>query len=128
MKPTQLRGVFIVSMALASSLTAQLRNAAVDETGVLRSAKKVAVLIELGPPAAAPYRPDFERAKKQITNKLAKHKLQMVVEPADADIVLVAKEFNQNRGAVATATTSEPTSTVVAHDLICLGDEIKVFK
>lgn len=107
---------------------AQLRNAAVDETVVLKSAKKVAVFINLGNPAAAPYRPDFARAQKQITEKLTKQKLQLVVEPADADIVLVAREFNENRGAVASATTIGQTTTAVAQDFICLGDEIKVFK
>jgi fructose-specific component phosphotransferase system IIB-like protein len=77
---------------------------------------------------AAPYRPDFARAKKQISDKLQKQKLQMVVEPTDADVVLVANEFNQNQGAVASATTVGQTTNAVAHDMICLGDEIKVYK
>jgi hypothetical protein len=113
---------------LAVGAAAQLRNMAIDETQVLKAAKKVAVFINLGPPAAAPYRPDFARAKKQISEKLAKQKLQLVAEPAHADIVLVATEFNENRGATASATTSGQTTTAVAHDVICLGDEIKVFK
>jgi fructose-specific component phosphotransferase system IIB-like protein len=107
---------------------AQLRNMAVDETQVLRDAKKVAVLIRLRAPAAAPYRPDFERAKKQIGAKLAKQKLHLVSEPADADIVIVATEFNEDRGAVASATTTGQTTTAVMHDMICLGDEVNVFK
>jgi hypothetical protein len=122
----------ITSCLLASILVGgaagQLRNMAVDDTQALKTAKKVAVFINLGPPAAAPYRPDFARAKKQISEKLAKQKLQLVVEPADADIVLVATEFNENRGATASATTYGQTTTAVAHDVICLGDEIKVFK
>jgi hypothetical protein len=52
----------------------------------------------------------------------------LVAEPADADIVLVATEFNENRGATASATTYGQTTTAVAHDTICLGDEIKLFK
>jgi len=119
---------FLLLLILVGSGAGQLRNMAVDETQVLKSAKKVAVFINLGPPAAAPYRPDFARAKKQIGEKFAKQKLQLVVEPADADIILVATEFNENRGATASATTSGQTTTAVAHDVICLGDEIKVFK
>jgi hypothetical protein len=111
-----------------SSSGGQLRNMAVDETQVLRAAKTVAVFIKLGPPAAAPYRPDFERARKQISVKLAKQKLQVVVEPVDADIVVVVTEFNEDRGATASATTYGQTTTAIAHDVICLGDEVKVFR
>lgn len=119
---------FLLAAILASSCAGQLRNMAVDETQALKTAKKVAVFINLGPPAAAPYRPDFARAKKQITEKLAKQKLELVTEPADADIVLIATEFNANRGATASATTYGQTTTAVAHDVICLGDEVKVFR
>jgi hypothetical protein len=118
--------IFVVALLVSGS--AQLRNAAVDETPILKSAKKVAVFINLGNPAPAAYRPDFERAKKQIAEKLAKQKLQLVVEPANADIVLVATEFNENHGEAATATTYGHTTTIVGNDVICLGDEIKVFK
>jgi hypothetical protein len=118
----------LLLLILVGSGAGQLRNMAVDETQLLKTAKKVAVFINLGPPAAAPYRPDFARAKKQIGDKLARQKLQLVVEPADADIILIATEFNENRGATASATTSGQTTTAVAHDVICLGDEIKVFK
>ncbi len=106
----------------------QLRNMAIDETQVLKNAKKVAVFIDLKPPAAAPYRPDFERAKKQITEKLAKMKLQVVQQPSEADVVLVATEFNEDRGAVASATSYGQTTTAIAKETICLGDELKVFK
>jgi hypothetical protein len=101
---------------------------AAGETHTLKTAKKVAVFINLGPPAAAPYRPDFDRAKKQISAKLAKQKLQLVEHPADADIVLVAREFNSDSGAAtASATSYGNTTTAVAHNTICLGDEVKVF-
>lgn len=117
----------MVVVFLVSCGAGQLRNMAVDETHVLKTAKKVAVFINIGPPAAAPYLPDFARAKKQIGEKLAKQKLQLVIEPADADIILVATEFNENRGSTASATTYGQTTTAVTHDMICLGDEIKVF-
>jgi hypothetical protein len=107
--------------------SAQLRNAAIDDPGVLKTAKKVAVFVELGPPAPAPYQPDFARAKKQITEKLSKNKLQLVSDAADADIVLVASEFNRKQGIVGSATTVGQTTTAVAQDRICLGDEVKVF-
>jgi len=122
------RKSFLLVAILVGGAAGQLRNMAIDETQVLKTAKKVAVFINLGPHAAAPYRPDFARAKKQISEKLAKQKLQLVAEPADADIVLVATEFNENRGATASATTYGQTTTAVARDMICLGDEIKVFK
>lgn len=99
---------------------AQTRNMALDDTQVLKTAKKVAVLINLSPPAAARYRPDFGRAKKQIGEKLAKQKLQLVTDPADADIVLVLREFNSDSGngtAMSTAYLAQ----------ICLGDELKVY-
>ncbi len=113
---------------------------AVDETQVLKEAKKVAVFINLGPSAADPYRPNFARAKKQISEKLAKQKLQLVADPSVADIILVATEFNESHGATASATTNgqattaanettySQTTTAVANDVICLGDEIKIFK
>ena len=121
-------GTALVVALFASSGGGQLRNMAVDETQILRDAKKVAVFIKVGIPAAAPYRPDFERAKKQIGAKLAKQKLQIVVGPAEADIVIVATEFNADRGATTGATTNGQTTTAVTHDMICLGDEINVFR
>lgn len=117
----------LLAAMLVSSSFAQTRNMAVDATHVLKSAKKVAVFINLGPPAAAPYRPNFERAKKQISAKLAKQKLQLVLDPADADIVLVAHEFNSDMGATASATTIGTTTTATAQERICLGDELKVY-
>lgn len=132
---------FLLVTILVGSGAGQLRNMAVDETQVLKEAKKVAVFINLGPPAAAPYRPDFARAKKQISEKLAKQKLQLVADPSKADIILVATEFNENHGATASATTNgqattagandstySQTTTAVVNDMICLGDEIKIFK
>jgi hypothetical protein len=125
--------VATLAIILAGNASGQLRNAADDYTGVLKAAKKVAVFIDVGTPAlgtptAGPYRPDFARAKKQITEKLSKQNLKLVVESSDADIVLVAREFNESDGAVASATSLGPTTTAVAQDLICLGDEVKVFK
>lgn len=130
---------FLLVTILVGSGAGQLRNMAVDETQVLKEAKKVAVFINLGPPAAAPYRPDFARAKKQISEKLAKQKLQLVADPSKADIILVATEFNENHGATASATshgqattvanetTYSQTTTMDANNMICLGDEIKIF-
>jgi len=109
----------LAPLTVSKSL-AQTRNMALDDTQVLKTAKKVAVLINLNPPAAAPYRPDFGRAKKQIGEKLAKQKLQLVIDPADADIVLVLREFNSDSGSgTATGTTYRAQ--------ICLGDELKVY-
>ena len=123
------RTTFLLLVAVAVNFSvAQSRNMAVDETPVLKTAKKVAIFINLAPPGGGPYRPDFERAKAQITKKLAKQKLQLVEKPTDADIVLIVTEFNENHGATASATTYGQTTNAVAHDLICLGDEIKVFK
>lgn len=119
---------FLLVAVLVSNGIGQLRNMAVDETQILKNARKVAVFINLEPPAAAPYRPDFARAKKQISEKLTKQKLQLVVEPAEADVILVATEFNESRGTTASTTTYGQTTTAVAHDVICLGDEVKVFK
>jgi hypothetical protein len=83
-----------------------------DPGGLLKSAKKVAVLIEVGAPAAAYYLPDFPRAKKQMAQKLAKTKLIVVANPIDADIVIVAQEQNEGANNITT----------------CLGDKLDVFK
>ncbi|HEY0308971.1 MAG TPA: hypothetical protein VGB94_12490 [Acidobacteriaceae bacterium] len=91
-------------------------NGDIDSNAILRSAEKVAVFIELGPPATAPYVPDFARAKKQISDKLAKAKLNTVVNPADADIVIVVHEINE--GSVGNS----------FKDTSCLGDKVDVFK
>jgi hypothetical protein len=104
----------IVAFALLVSLSCvgQLQNMVTDGDGMLKSAKKAAVFIELGTPAAARYVPDFARAKKQTTEKLAKAGLEVVVSPTDADIVIVVHELNE--GAI--------------KDTICLGDKVDVFK
>ncbi len=107
---------------------AQMRNMAVDDSGAMKNVKRVAVFINLGPAMPAPYEPDFDRAKKQIGEKLAKQKLDLVADPADADLVLVVTEFNINAGAIASAYTYGSSTTAVARDRICLGDEVKVFK
>jgi len=86
-----------------------------DENGLLKSAKKVAVFIELGTPVesqGAYYIPDFARAKKQITDKLTKARLQIVANPAEADIVIVVHEVNEGANKVT----------------ICLGDKLDVYK
>lgn len=100
-----------VSAALLNCV-GQLQNMVADENVVLKSAKKVTVFIELGPPAAARYLPDFARAKKQVTEKLTKARLQVVASPVDADIVIVVHERNEGANNVT----------------ICLGDEVDVFK
>src|SRR5690348_17341836 len=107
---------------------AQMRNMAVDDSAAMKNVNKVAVFINLGTTMAAPYQPDFERAKKQIGEKLGKFKLELVPNAADADLVLVVTEFNQNAGAVASGYSYGGTTTAVARDKICLADEIKVFK
>src|ERR1035441_3896377 len=64
---------------------------------VLQSARTATVVIKMGNPAnadAARYVPDFSRAKKQLIGKHSK-KLQLVANPADADIVIVAVELNE---------------------------------
>jgi hypothetical protein len=101
--------VFLIS----SSFVGQLQNIVTEGgEGILRSAKKAAVFIELGPPDAATYVPDFTRAKKRTYEKLAKTRLQIVASPADADIVIVVHEQNEGANKVT----------------ICLGDKVDVFK
>lgn len=88
-----------------------------DVNGLLKSAKKVAVFIELGPPAesrGAYYIPDFTRAKKQVTDKLTKARLQILANPTEADIVIVVHEVNEG--------TNDEYQTV------CIGDKLDVFK
>jgi hypothetical protein len=67
--------ILICVLVLVASLSCvgQLQNIVTDDAvGILTSAKKAAVFIELGAPAAARYVPDFTRAKKQTNEKLAK--------------------------------------------------------
>jgi hypothetical protein len=101
----------VVAAALGSLANAQLQNIATDEK-LPKSVKKVAVFIEIGPGEAAAYIPDYARAKKQVSEKLAKAKLQVVAAPTDAEIVLVVHELNEG------ATTAT----------VCLGDKVDVFK
>lgn len=106
--------ILICALVVVASLgcVAQLQNIVTEGDGILKSAKKAAVFIELGTPAAARYVPDFARAKKQATEKLAKATLQVVASPADADIVVVVHEINEGGNNVT----------------ICLGDKVDVFK
>lgn len=83
-----------------------------DSDGLPKSAKKTAVILDIGHPAAAYYIPDYPRAKKQLAEKLTKTRLVVVGNTADADIVIVVHE--QNEGANGTT--------------ICLGDKLEVFK
>ena len=101
----------VTTAALCSLANAQLQNIATDEK-LPKSVKKVAVFIEVGPGEAAAYIPDYARAKKQVSEKLAKAKLQVVAGPTDAEIVLVVHELNEG----ATSAT------------VCLGDKLDVFK
>jgi hypothetical protein len=117
-----MRNVILTYMfVLTTSVTCfgQLQNMVTgdvaDVKGLLKSAKNVAVFIELGTPAAAQtayYVPDFARAKKQVSEKLAKAGLVAVANPADADIVIVVHEINEGGTGGA----------------ICLGDKLDVFK
>jgi hypothetical protein len=110
-----MKNVILISAFVSAALlncVGQLQNMVADEDVVLKSAKKVTVFIELGPPAAARYLPDFARAKKQATEKLTRARLQVVASPADADIVIVVHERNEGANNVT----------------ICLGDEVDVFK
>src|ERR1035437_2688973 len=119
MKNVILTCIFVLASSISSF--GQLQNMATvggaDPDGLLKSAKKVAVFIELGTPAATDSRsimPDSVRAKKQVTDKLTKARLQIVANPADADIVLVVHELNEgNEGWRLT---------------ICIGDKLDVFK
>jgi hypothetical protein len=111
--------ISICAFVLAVSLTSvgQLQNIAGDDgSAILKSATKAAVFIELGTPDAASYVPDFARAKKQTSEKLAKTRLQVVANPADADIVIVVHELN------------EGASHLGDRVSICLGDKVEVFK
>jgi hypothetical protein len=109
-------GRFIISAAVATAAlcglaSAQLQNIATDEK-LPKSVKKVAVFIEVGPGEAAAYIPDYARAKKQVSEKLAKANLQVAAGPTDADIVLVVHELNEG----------------ATHATVCLGDKLDVFK
>ncbi|MGB9106600.1 MAG: hypothetical protein WCC59_17745 [Terriglobales bacterium] len=124
-----MRTSLIVTLLLAEAALGQMRNMAVNDTNVLKNAGKIAVFINLGQPAAARYRPDFDRAKKQISKKLAESKLELVETPEDADIVLVVNEFNSANGvAIGSASTYGQTTAGVMQSMICLADEVRVFK
>jgi hypothetical protein len=104
----------VVAATLCSLAKAQLQNIATDEK-LPKSVKKVAVFIEVGPGEAAAYIPDYARAKKQVSEKLAKANLQVVAGPTDAEIVLVVHELNEG-------------ATTGARATVCLGDKLDVFK
>ena len=84
-----------------------------------------AVNIAPGPTSPASYQLNFERARKQIGEKLAKQKLQLVKDAADADIVLVVTEYTVTAGATASGYSYCGTATAVANSLVCIADEIK---
>jgi hypothetical protein len=114
MRNAILTGIFVLAASVScfgQLLTSATADVA-DPGGLLISAKKVMVLIEVGPPAAASYIPDFPRAKKQVSEKLAKIRLVAVANPADADIVIVVHEQNEGANSVT----------------ICLGDKLEVFR
>jgi hypothetical protein len=123
-----MRTAAVVLTVLVGLSDSQMRNIAIDNSQLLKQAKKVVVFINLENPAAAPYRPDYDRAKKQVSEKLGKQRLQVVASPEQADIVIVVREFNATMGATAQATTYGQSTTATAKDLICLGDELKVFR
>jgi hypothetical protein len=121
-----------VVILMSSFCFSQMQNMAEDHSGDMKNARKVAVFINLGPTSPAQYQPDFDRAKKQIGEKLKRQKLQLVAAPKDADLILVVNEYNASAGAVASSHTYGSrygsTTTTAAYDRVCLGDEIKVFK
>ena len=118
----------LLFIVLAGTCYAQMRNMAADDSGAMKNVSKVAVFINLGTTLPAPYQPDFERAKKQMGEKLAKFKLQLVANAADADLVLVITEFNQNAGAIASGYSYGGSTTAIARDRICLADEVNAFR
>jgi phenylpyruvate tautomerase PptA (4-oxalocrotonate tautomerase family) len=90
---------------------------AAEANRLLKSAKKVAVFIEVGTPVVdAYYLPDFARAKKQISEKLTKAGLVAVANPDDADIVIVVHEVY------------EGTTPNDRYQTVCIGDKLDVFK
>jgi hypothetical protein len=119
---------FLLVALLSATAIAQMRNMAVDDSGAMKNIKKVAVFINLGQALPAPYQPDFDRAKKQVGEKLAKYKLQLVANASDADAVLVVTEYDVNAGATASGYTYGSGTTAVVRDRICLADDVKVFK
>jgi len=117
MKSVILNYVFLLVASVSCS--GQLQNIvtgdAADADRILKSAKKVAVFIDLGTPVesqGAYFVPDFARAKKQVTEKLTKAKLEIVANPYEADIVIVVHEVNEGANSAT----------------ICLGDKLDVFK
>jgi hypothetical protein len=101
----------------------QTINVAVEDSR-LKTAKTIAIFIDKGPELPSPYPPDLDRAKKQVMKKISGWKrLQLVAEPAQADIVMVITEFNQNAGVIAHSYGSR----AVAHDKNCLADEVKIY-
>src|ERR1039458_10302186 len=119
MRNVILTSVFVLTASVICF--GQLQNMVTDDVadvnGLLKSAKKVAVLIELGPPVesrGAYYIPDFTRAKNQVSEKLSKAGLVAVANPVDADIVIVVHEVNEG--------TNDRYRT------ICIGDKLDVFK
>jgi hypothetical protein len=104
----------LVAVALSNLVSAQLQNIVTDDK-LPKSVKKVAVFIETGPGEAATYIPDFARAKRQVSEKLAKAKLQVVASANDAELVLVVHELNEG-------------ATTGAHATVCLGDKLEAFK
>jgi len=96
-----------------------LQNIVTDGEGLLKTAKKVSVLFDIGTPVesqGAYYVPDITRAKKQITDKLTKARLQIAADPTEADIVIVVHEVN------------EGTTPNDRYQIICIGDKLDVFK
>jgi hypothetical protein len=109
----------LLVLATPAACFGQLQNMVDDEGSapreMLRSAKKVSVFFEIGTPMesqGAYYIPDFARAKKQVSEKLAKLRLEVVANPAEADVVIVVHEINEGADKVT----------------ICLGDKVEVFK
>jgi len=118
--------LFVICSTVLSA--AQLRNMVVDSDTPLKDVHEVSVFINMGATLPAPYVPDFERVKKQISQKLAKSNLKLVVDAKVADVVLVVTEYDVDAGSVTSINMTGNVGTSTSHDRICLADEIKAYK
>jgi hypothetical protein len=121
MRKVILASVFVITASVIcfGQLQNMVTTDAADDSKLLKTAKTVAVFIDVGKPVdsqGALYIPDFVRAKKQVSEKLSKAGLVAVANPTSADIVIVVHEVNEGETQWADKKT------------ICLGDKLDVFK
>ena len=115
--------VLAFSVLCFSQLQNMVTNDAADNSKLLKTAKTVAVFIDVGKPVdsqGALYIPDFLRAKKQVSEKLSKARLVAVADPTSADIVIVVHEVNEGE--------TQWSDYNGNHKTVCLGDKLDVFK